>query len=557
MDRITKSYIEDFTEKFAIIDDDISTKFEHLANYTLVEPKTENTFDVESINIGNNGTIGIDGFALILNKQLVDTEDMLMDILENHSNISAEFVFIQTKTSASFDTGELLKFGNAVKDFISENQSLAWTTLAAEKISQLNKVIKRTLKLNGKPKCYLYYTTTGKTQDDANLNSMSQSIKQLLESENIFSDVMIELIGAPELQDKYRKIGQAIKKSFNFEKRIPLPNIVDVKEAYLGMVPASTIVDLISNESGEITSHIFYDNVRDFQGDNVVNKDIKQSLESNDKELFILLNNGVTIIAEDINFSREECTIVNYQIINGCQTSHVLSESQASLNNGVLVPIKLIATKNVQLTEKLICSTNNQTEVKKQDLLAFSAFQKKLETFYNTFSENARLYYERRSKQYNREGIPKKKIIDKTTQIKSVASFFYDKPDQATRYFGSLMKSFDGKLFLDTHFCMPYYTAAFFHYYLNEMFRQKRIDKKYKKIRYFILMMLRYELSKDAFPQFSSKKIEGYCSGLIDKINCSHIDNIINKLDSLELDLTSSEISKSKNLVNKCMSFYN
>jgi hypothetical protein len=386
-------------------------------------------------------------------------------------------------------------------------------------------------------------------------------IKKDILHENLFSDVVLELIDARTLQSYYKRIGQAITRSFEFPARVTLPEIDGVKEAYLGIVDAKKIIHLLSDDQGELIPNVFYDNVRDFQGENKVNAEIKRTLASNDRMAFSILNNGITIVAESLIMTRNTFTISNYQIINGCQTSHVLFNNRSTIDERVQVPIKLICTKDVDLTAKVIRSTNRQTEVKEQDLLAFTDFQKGLEEYYGTFQGEQRLYYERRSKQYNSKDVDKKRIIDKTTQIKAIASFFFDKPDMATRFFGALFDEFGRKLFKDNHSKLPYYTAAYFLFRIDELLRRKVVDAKYKKIKYFLLMMLRYELQGDYCPPFESSKAERYCGECLRKVNIAGqlektFAEIIKKIDALKIDLSDSEISKSKTLVTQCVRQY-
>ena len=559
MDRITKSYLDDFIKSFGLEAEKNQTKqFEHFVDYTLVDRKVEERFDNEELNIGKDSTLGIDGFAIILNKRIIVNEDELNDFLSTHSNISAEIVFIQTKTSTTFNTKEIGNFGWAVTDFISESPKINWSK---EKIALFNKLIKHTAKLKEKPLCYLYFVTLGAKTDDQNISAKIEDVKNNIQQENLFNKIYFELIGANEIQFLYKKIGQAVQKSFEFSFRVTLPNIEDVKESYLGFVNAETIIELMTNEDKELIPNVFYDNVRDFQGDTRVNKEIAETLQTKYKDAFLILNNGITIVAEDLKTTRNTFTISNYQIINGCQTSNVLYENIEKLDNKVFVPIKLISSKNQDLTAKLIRSTNRQTEVKEQDLIAFSNFQKLLEDYYKTYTGKNKLYYERRSKQYSKSGVEKKRIIDKTTQIKSVASFYLDKPDMATRFFGTLFKNLGDKLFDENHKMILYYTSAFVLFRLEEYFRKHIIDKKFKKIKFFLLMMIRYEISNDKVPQFNSVNMEKYCDNIINIVaNDSKfkpiIKRIIRKINSLKIDLDDKEISKSKSLVQRCINKY-
>jgi hypothetical protein len=70
----------------------------------------------------------------------------------------------------------------------------------------------------------------------------------------------------------------------------------------------------------------------------------------------------------------------------------------------------VISTQDEDVIASIIKATNRQTEVKEEQLLAISEFQKKLEAYFQTFENGKRLYYERRSRQYNSAaGIEKNK----------------------------------------------------------------------------------------------------------------------------------------------------
>jgi len=563
MDRITDSYLQQFKNSHGFkhcVDKTIL--FEHFVNYTVIEPKSEYSFDIEEINIGINGTIGIDGFAVLLNGQIIESINELEEFLEDHAKCKAEIIFIQSKTSKNFSRTELRGFGDAVRDFISESQSLSWSTTALDKIKLFNALVSRVADLDSNPTCHLYYASVGRDEQDQNILTAKQLIKADIDAENIFSSTFITLLGSAELQAAYKKIGQAISRSFDFPKRVALPEIDNVKEAFIGVVNASAIVGLMTDDNNELLSNVFYDNVRDYQGDNKVNAEISKTLKSGAKDSFSVLNNGITIVAEDLIPQRDKFTISNYQIINGCQTSHVLFSNKEDLDDCVQVPLKLIISDNTDLTSSVIRSTNRQTEVKEQDLIAFSLFQKGLEDYYGTFAGDDKLYYERRSKQYNRSSVERKRIIDKTQQIKAIASFYYDKPDLATRFFGSVFAELGDKLFKNSHEMKPYYTASYALFKIDHLFRTKYIDTKYRKIKYHLITMLRHEINHSRCPPFESKKCSKYCDKILDVLKdepdlLNLIDKVIEKIDSLEYDLDDREVSKSKNFVSDCLAIYN
>ena len=229
--------------------------------------------------------------------------------------MSAEIVFIQSKTSKNFETKEIGNFGWAVNDFISEKPQISWSKIALEKIKLLNKLFENSSVLREKPRCHLFYVTLGiVNKTDQNIVAKVEEIKRNIGNENLFESIKFDLIGVNEIHAQYKKIGQAVTKSFEFPCRVTLPEINGVTEAYLGIIDGSIIIQLMTDEDGELIPNVFYDNVRDFQGENNVNKEIQMTLKTADKQAFVVLNNGVTIVAETLQTSRDKFTISNYQI---------------------------------------------------------------------------------------------------------------------------------------------------------------------------------------------------------------------------------------------------
>ena len=63
-----------------------------------------------------------------------------------------------------------------------------------------------------------------------------------------------------------------------FASRTLVPDIEGVSEAYLGFIPMSEFLNIVSDENGEMMQSIFYDNVRDWQDYNAVNGEIRDTL---------------------------------------------------------------------------------------------------------------------------------------------------------------------------------------------------------------------------------------------------------------------------------------
>ncbi|MFM6071122.1 MAG: AIPR family protein, partial [Dolichospermum sp.] len=177
---------------------------------------------------------------------------------------------------------------------------------------------------NRRPISKLYYVTTGKWENDQYITSAANKHKRNLESLKLFQEVNIHFFGSDEIQSLYQFINNKISKEIVFPKKIALPEVSGVQEAYIGILPALEYLKLITDDYNNIITGLFYDNVRGYQGENEVNKEIKDTILSGNQESFVLYNNGITIVAEEMKPVGDKISLFDYQIVNGCQTSYVL-----------------------------------------------------------------------------------------------------------------------------------------------------------------------------------------------------------------------------------------
>ena len=422
MDRITKSLLDEFSKDAELTKLPEEKRFEHFSAYLTVSRHLGESFDTRDLVTGAGADCGIDAIAVIVNGALVDDPELVEELAETNGYVEAQFIFVQAKRSSGFDAAEIGNFGFGVNDFFKATPSLPQNGAIKAAAEVVNAVYAKTSRFKrGDPTCKLYYVTTGSWAGDANLKARRLAVIQDLEAQNIFKDVDFLPIGAAEIQSLYNQSKNAIHRNFDFPERVLIPGVPGVKEAYLGWLKWRDFLPLLHDDGSEILKGLFYDNVRDFQDYNSVNSEIRSTLESPDQRaLFALLNNGVTVIAKNLTTTGNRFHIEDYQIVNGCQTSHVLFDNRELLDDSVVVPLRLIATDNEEITSAIVKATNRQTEVKEDQLIALSDFQKRLEAYFNTFDASHRLYYERRSKQYNAvAGIEKTRIVTPSTLIRA------------------------------------------------------------------------------------------------------------------------------------------
>jgi hypothetical protein len=524
MDRITESLISELLANLEISSEGESKDFEKLTNYTVVSNEYNKTFDIETLTVGDGNDTGIDGIAIIVNGQLVESTDEVDDLLEKNNSLEIEYLFVQAKTSSNFDSGDINTFLFGVLDFFAINPKLVRNEDIKKFAEVSNYIIGKAPRFRENPSIKLYYITTGKWTDDTNLIAVIDNGVGNLEQTNLFEKVTFNPFGARELAIAYRKTKESISTTINFSNRITLPKINGISQAYIGLLPFSEFLKIVSDSEDNILN-VFEDNVRDFQGDNNdVNGGIALTLNNDDSEIFSVLNNGVTIVASSISPTGDQFTISDYQIVNGCQTSNVLYSNRKGTNiNKVNIPIKLIATNDDEVKTRITLATNNQTPIKKEQLAALTQFQRSLEQYYNSYSGDAKIYYERRAKQFNTDNsVLKSKIITVPYQIKSFAAMFLDEPHNVTSFFGTIVKRLnEGKaqIFNNDHSYAPYYTSSFAYYKLESFFRKGSIDTSFKKVRFHILMLFRIINEKESLPPLNSKKMEKYCNELLTILN--------------------------------------
>ena len=519
MDRITQSLLGEFSAEAGIDKLPDSKRFEHFSVFLTVNQHFAETFNTDDVVTGSGADTGIDGLAIILNGILVTDAEEVDEVVEINGYADAIFIFIQAETSSSFNSKKIGDFGFGVVDFFSEAPKLPRNNYIENFADVMAAVYNHSSKfLRGNPSCRLYYVTTGKWTEDANLEARRQAVVEDLERLNIFREVELLPVGSDVIQKWFTQTKNAIAREFTFSSRTVAPDIAGVSESYLGILPAAEFVSLLDDGNGNIMKSIFYDNIRDWQEYNQVNDEIRTTLESNiQKSRFVLMNNGITIIAKKLRATGNKFHIEDYQIVNGCQTSHVLFDNQQYLDENVVVPLRLIATTDDEVTASIIKATNRQTQVKEEQLIAYSDFQKKLETYFQTFPTNRRLYFERRSRQYNTvANIEKTRIVTPPNLIRAFASIILEEPHRTTRNYRALVDQLGKSIFVPDDRLEPYYLAASMLYRLEFLFRNGVLESKYKAARYHLLFAARLILSNDDPPRTNSHEMARYCEPLIE-----------------------------------------
>jgi AIPR protein len=518
MDRITTSLLDEFSAEHGLSGLSEEECFEHFASYLNVGRHVGESFDTADVVTGSGGDIGIDAIAVIANGTLVTDPDLVGELCDTNGYLDVAFVFVQAERTSSFETTKIGQFGFGVADFLKELPALPRNAAVAAAGEILREVYTRSSKFKrGNPVCRLYYVTTGRWLGDANLEARRRAVEEDLEATRLFREVEFVPVDADAIQKLYGQTKNAISREFTFAERSVVPEISGVKEAYVGLLPATEFLKLVRDDDGELVRSIFYENVRDFQDYNAVNSEMRDTLASAESRArFALMNNGITVIAKQMQATGNKIFVEDYQIVNGCQTTHVLFDSRDVLDETVMVPLRVIATEDEAVIASIVKATNRQTVVKEEQLIALSDFQKKLERFFQSFPEGQKLFYERRSRQFNNvAGVEKTRIVTLSNLIRSYAAMFREEPHRTTRTYRSLLGNVGKEIFGPSHRLEPYYAAAYAAYRLEFLFRNQLLDPKYKPARYHILFAARLAAAPSHPPRANSGDMRRYAETLM------------------------------------------
>lgn len=454
-DLVLKGFVKSYADSTGISNSEMPEVFESFAiSVVLRKYHSCNEVDLNDFLTGGDRDGGIDGAAILVNGRPINSEEDLKFFSGKLRNLDFEFVFVQAKTSPKFDAGGIGTFMHGVQQFFSSEPTIRFNPQIEALRSLKDKVYDYSISMEQNPKCCAYYVTTGVWNTEPEPQSRLESGKRELEKANLFSTVKASALDAEILKKNFKELERGVSREIEFNKAAVFPTIDGVDEAYIGLLSATEFVKLISDEEKALNRDLFYDNVRDYQGKNPVNRDIATTLEGNHIDRFPLFNNGITIVARSISRTGDRFTISDFQIVNGCQTTHVLHQFKEKLSTDIFIPIKLVVTTNSEVITEVIKATNWQTAVMPEALESLSSFHKEIEDYYNAQEASRprddKIHYERRSKQYFFDPVSPANIVTLTAQTKSFVAMFLNEPQSNHRYYGEILKAYEHRLLFPT-----------------------------------------------------------------------------------------------------------
>jgi len=179
MNKIVESLLRDFKTEHGLnvtVSDDVA--FEHFAANLTIGVLANGVLNTEDCVVGEDAQPGVDALGVIINGSFVRDLDEVETYIEMNGYLDVDFVFVQAKTSASFDVSALGNLGDTVERLFEsgpiavDNEKVHSFCALKDAIFSKSRAFKRR-----NPAVHLYYVSSGSTPyEDANFSAKERLI---------------------------------------------------------------------------------------------------------------------------------------------------------------------------------------------------------------------------------------------------------------------------------------------------------------------------------------------------------------------------------------------
>jgi len=391
-----------------------------------------------SIDSGDDG--GVDGLFVFINGDLLHEDSDLTGIKRNPR---FEVFLIQTKTSASFSEIAVERVVASVRNLLNltKDMNALRNLYNSDLINKVDSFRHAYLDLASHHPVltfhFIYVTKGDTTKIHPKVKTQTKILEQVIKG--LFSGAETEatFMGARELLDASR-----VEKSYTLQLQFLENYLSKGADNYIVLCNLRSYYNFITDEHGNLQRHIFESNVRDYQGNVEVNKDIQKTLEAHDNLDFWWLNNGITILASEASIAGKTITLDDVLIVNGLQTTTIIYNyskdkgTEEEKDEGRSILVRIIVTKDHEAIDRIIKATNFQTAVPAASLKATDRIQRNIEDFFLQHG----WFYDRRKNYYKNMAKPAARIVSIPYLAQAVMAMILREPDNARARPSSLIK---------------------------------------------------------------------------------------------------------------------
>jgi AIPR protein len=476
--------------------------------------------DIETGMVGNNDGSrkegsdgGIDALYILVNGSPVNDADAARNLKSLKHKVQIDVVIIQASTQPGFTLDRILRLKDTSENIFSldrapEQFTETYNEALLDAIERFR--LAHSSLITKRPALHLsyFYVTKGDAANVAQTIKVKADEFAASASSRLLGTISkctFTFVGARELIDLSRK-----------ERTVVYPLkcvhcLQPSKVACVALVKLTEYAKFITHPTtGEILTSLFESNVRDYQGADVrVNQEIYSTLSLRaPEEEFWWLNNGITIVVDELGGYTQELILTAPQVVNGLQTSQEIynyfqGHPNARTEETREVLVRIIASENPALQDKLIRATNNQISIPIEFLWGSDPIHRDIETLFRARG----LYYDRRKNSWKRAGMPLAKVVGITELAQSVAAIRLQEPDNArarpSRYFrdkGEYKRIFDPK-----HDIELYLVCAQVRKRVEAFLRQSDTKKKERNnLIYYVMMVASCLVTRAKRPRSST-----------------------------------------------------
>lgn len=506
----------------------------------------------------------IDISNIIGSQDIVDGgQDKQIDIIyieEDTDNEEAIIRIFQIKKTYGFSSNVLIQMKNGLEwifektpEQLSRNSNALFVSKIYEVRDILGKYPLSNLRFE------IYYVTLGNKDDIRENDEYNQELHGIFNkySNLNFGAFTFYTDGASEILDKLSYIemkGQKINKSINILYDINKSSIIEMEsenfKSAICTVKAKEIAQLVADDRNDI---LFDKNIRKYlEVRGKVNPNILETCASaEDSKLFWYLNNGITMVCDNFDIKRipgnAKIDITNLQIINGCQTSVTLYNAmkQGNLKDDTEVLLKIHATTDKNIIDRITVATNNQNPINLRDLKS----NEDIQIYYqNYIYEKYGYYYERKRNEFkalNKE--EKKKIIINEKMGQAYLAIGLKRPNQALGSKSDIFKDEFDNVFLKSSAEKLMY--SYFIYQFVELKQKETAREGLEEIVLGIIIYGSFHISRilsslllkqDNLPD--DILLEKHIRSFIDKSNFAMLNDLYNSsIQAIEKELSSNQ----------------
>lgn len=404
-----------------------------------------NNIEISRIKTDNFGDGGVDYLFFTDNNRLILSEEDI-ESMDNDSEIDIHFV--QIKESSRLDSAVPNRLLELVENFFNNINLEHYNEEIKDNVKLFNEISEKILP-KGSFNVYFHYF--GKFSKNAlesakDIYSRFTTLCNRVKEYDFTKKVDFEI---HTISDIYNALSTVREFEYTFSKIEKYTAEVNEEsektEALISIIPIKQYYNFITHRNGEINTKLFESNIRDYKGKSSVNKEIIGSLEDENSLQFWWLNNGITIIAEEINesSSAKKIVIKNPQIVNGLQTSYSIynffienPDKLEKEKRDVFIKIIRIDPEHEGIELDITKATNRQNEIRNKDLRANEEVQKNIELYFKSKGK----YYQRKDKYYTNRKYPKKDIVTLFDLSKYVYTIMFKDPAYTRNNPGKLLK---------------------------------------------------------------------------------------------------------------------